>query len=83
MARSAEHLSCQELVELVSDYLDRALPAEEAALFEQHLNFCDGCEWYLDQMRTTIATVGRIQEDDVPPATLDRLISAFRDWKRP
>jgi hypothetical protein len=77
----AEHVTCQEVVELVSDYLEHALPADEAALFEQHINFCDGCEWYLDQMRATIATVGRIEEQDVPPQTRASLLAAFRDWR--
>ena len=77
-----EHISCQELVELVSDYLDRTLTAEEASLFEQHINFCDGCDWYLEQMRTTIATVGRVTEEEVPPETRDKLLTAFREWKR-
>ena len=74
----AEHVTCQEVVELVSDYLEHALPADKAALFEQHVNFCDGCEWYL----TTVAAVGRIEEQDVPPETRDKLLAAFRDWKR-
>jgi hypothetical protein len=82
MVESAEHISCQEVVELVTDYLETALPADEAALFEQHLNFCEGCVWYLDQMRTTITTVGRIREEDVPPETREQLLTAFRDWKR-
>ena len=79
----AEHVTCQEVVELVSDYLDDALPPGEASLFEQHVNFCDGCDWYLDQMRSTVAAVGRITEADVPPETRDRLLAAFREWKRP
>jgi hypothetical protein len=79
----AEHVTCQEVVELVSDYLDRTLDSDQASLFEQHVNFCDGCEWYLDQMRATIATVGRISGEDVPPETRDRLLAAFRDWRRP
>jgi len=79
----AEHVTCQEVVELVSDYLDQALAPEEASLFEQHVNFCDGCDWYLDQMRSTVATVGRITEADVPPQTRDKLLAAFREWKRP
>ena len=79
----AEHLSCQEVIELVTDYLERALPSEEASLFEQHINFCDGCEWYLDQMRATIAAVGRIEEENVPPEARDKLLTAFRDWRRP
>ena len=78
----AEHVSCQEVVELVSDYVEQALPADEAALFEQHLNFCDGCVWYVDQLRTTIASVGRIEEEEVPPETREKLLTAFRDWKR-
>ena len=78
----ADHITCQEVVELVTDYLERELPAHEASLFEQHVNFCDGCDWYLQQMRTTIETVGRITEEDVPPETRDRLLTAFREWKR-
>ena len=77
-----EHVTCRQVVELVTDYLERALPAEDAALFEQHLNFCDGCEWYVEQMRTTIATVGHIREEDVPDETRRRLLAAFREWKR-
>jgi anti-sigma factor RsiW len=82
MAESAEHISCQEVVELVSDYLDEALAADEAALFEQHLNFCEGCVWYVDQLRTTVATLGQIREEDLPAPTRERLMTAFRDWKR-
>jgi len=78
----AEHVSCQEVVELVTDYLDRALSGEQASLFEQHVNFCDGCDFYLEQMRSTIASVGRITERDVPLETRDKLLAAFRDWRR-
>jgi anti-sigma factor RsiW len=76
------HMSCQEVVELVSGYVEQELPAEEATLFEQHINFCDGCDWYLDQMRKTISATGRITEEEVPPETRDKLLSAFREWKR-
>ena len=78
----AEHITCQEVVELVTDYLDRALPADQTSLFEQHLNFCDGCVVYVEQMRATVATVGRIEEEDVPPETREKLLTAFRQWKR-
>jgi hypothetical protein len=80
---SSGHITCQEVVELVTGYLERRLPPDEAARFEEHIVFCDGCEFYLDQMRTTIATVGRIAEEDMPDATRDRLLAAFREWKRP
>ena len=76
------HVTCQQVVELVTEYLEHALPPEEASLFEQHVNFCDGCDWYLEQMRATIASVGRITEEDVPVETRDKLLSAFREWKR-
>ena len=76
------HISCQEVVELVSDYLERALPAQEAAVFEQHLNFCDGCVWYVDQVRRTVENVHELREEDVPPETKAKLMAAFRDWGR-
>jgi predicted anti-sigma-YlaC factor YlaD len=79
----AEHLSCQEIVELVTDYLEGALAHDTASLFEQHLNFCDGCEAYLDEMRATIAAVGRAEltEQEMPPDTRENLLTAFRHWR--
>lgn len=82
MPESIEHITCQELVELVNDYIDDALPPDEGALFEQHLNFCEGCVRYVDQMRTTVAGVGRLREQDLAPESRAALLSAFRDWKR-
>ena len=81
MAR-LRRLCCREVVELVTDYLERALPADETSLFEQHIDFCDGCKAYVEQMRTTVATVGRVTEEYVPPKTRERLLTAFREWKR-
>jgi predicted anti-sigma-YlaC factor YlaD len=81
MAESADHLSCQEVVELVTDYLEGSLRAEDAALFEQHLNFCEGCVWYVDQLRTTAEVLGEIREEDVPAEAKDRLMGAFRNWR--
>jgi anti-sigma factor RsiW len=83
MAESAEHITCQEVVELVTDYFEGALPADEADLFEQHLNFCEGCDWYVDQMRVTVTTLGRMREESLSPEMRGRLLTAFRDWKRP
>jgi len=77
----AEHLSCQEVVELVTGYVEQTLDPETHSLFEEHLNFCDGCEAYVDQMRATIEVVGRLGEADVPPAAREQLLAAFRDWR--
>ena len=82
MGDSHLHVSCQEVVELVSDYLEQALPAERAAVFEQHLNFCEGCVVYVDQVRSTVQSVGELRPEDVPPETRAKLLAAFRDWKR-
>jgi anti-sigma factor RsiW len=82
MTESDDHITCREVVELVTDYFEGKLPADEAELFEQHLNFCEGCAWYVEQMRATVTAVGRIREEDIPPETRERLLTAFRDWKR-
>jgi anti-sigma factor RsiW len=81
MAESHDHLSCQEVVELVTGYLDESLPPEEASLFEQHLNFCEGCVWYVDQLRITANTAGEIVEEDISPEAKERLMGAFRNWR--
>jgi anti-sigma factor RsiW len=82
MTDPREHVTCEEVVELVTDYFDGALSPEDAALFEQHLNFCDGCDSYVEQMRMTVATVGRIDGAEIPPAMRARLLAAFRDRHR-
>jgi anti-sigma factor RsiW len=81
MSHSPLHISCQEVVELVTDYVERVLPPDETALFEQHLNFCEGCVWYVQQIKTTIETLGEVREEDIPPEAKERLMSAFRDWR--
>ena len=82
MSDSADHITCQEVVELVNDYLEGELHPDEMALFEQHLNFCDGCVRYVDQLRLTVAALGKVAEEDVPPEAREQLMSAFRDWRR-
>ena len=82
MAESHDHVSCSEVVELVTDYLERSLPPDQTALVEQHLNFCEGCLRYVDQIRTTVDTLGRIEPDEVPPLIRSQLLAAFRDWRR-
>jgi anti-sigma factor (TIGR02949 family) len=79
MAESADHITCQELVEMVTDYLDGALAPNELELLEQHLNFCEGCVWHVGQVRRAIATVGRMREEEVPAETRERLLAAFRE----
>jgi anti-sigma factor RsiW len=75
-------MSCQELVELVTDYLEDTMPPEQRRAFEEHLAICPGCVNYVEQMRKTVATVGVLREDSIPPEARESLLSAFRDWKR-
>jgi anti-sigma factor RsiW len=79
----AEQLSCQELVELVTDYFEGALSSDERAAFEHHIAGCTGCHEYVEQMRQTIELTGSLTPDDVPPEAVARLLDAFRDWQRP
>jgi anti-sigma factor RsiW len=75
-------MSCKELVELVTDYLEDTLPADERRRFEEHLTVCPGCVVHVDQMRATVNAVGVLREDDVTPEARDALLNVFRDWKR-
>lgn len=74
-------LDCNELVELVTAYLDGALDPETRARFDLHLAECDGCENYLQQFRATVRTVGRIGRDQLDPDFRDRLMAAFKDFR--
>lgn len=73
-------LACQQIVELVTGYLDDALGAVERERFEEHLVFCDGCANYLEQMRATISLTGGAGLL-LPPALESRLLDAFNDWR--
>ena len=75
-------LTCRELVELVTDYLEGALPPGDRLDFERHLVWCSWCRDYLDQMRTTIVLTGRPDDAEPPSPLREQLLDAFRDWKR-
>ena len=74
-------LACNEIVELVTAYLEDALSQADRERFEEHLVFCDGCERYLDQMRLTVEATGRVNVGELPPALEERLLEAFRGWR--
>ena len=77
-----EEMSCKELVELVTDYLEGVLPSEDRARFEEHLGQCPGCEVYLEQMRQTIRTLGKLNEDSITSPARETLLQTFRNWKQ-
>ena len=78
--RGAEAISCRELVELVTEYLEGSLRAERRTLFEEHLAMCDWCATYLDQMRQTRRALGRLTEDSISAEAREALLHAFRGW---
>ena len=77
---TVQEITCKELVELVTDYLEGRMSPERRLLFEEHVAFCSWCRTYLDQMRETIRITGTLTEDDLSPETRDALLEAFRHW---
>jgi anti-sigma factor RsiW len=80
--RKEPDLTCAQVVELVTDYLEGGLSEADRARFDAHLTGCDGCTNYLDQIRVTIAVVGRVREDDLSDEARAGLLTAFRGWAR-
>ena len=75
-------MTCQELVELVTEYFEGTLSWRKKRRFEKHLAACPWCTRYVEQMRVTIRTVGRIDADSISPEARDTLLTAFRDFSR-
>lgn len=81
MRLTAPPLVCREAVELVSDYLDGALSRRDRRRLQRHLDTCDACDAYLDQVRATIAASGRVTPDDLAPETLEGLVELYRRFQ--
>jgi anti-sigma factor (TIGR02949 family) len=74
-------MRCREVVELMTEYLEGALSDAERLRFEQHLQGCDGCRAYLEQLRRTRQLVGKLADEPVPEHLRTELMKAFRDWR--
>ena len=74
-------MTCRELVELVTDYLDDQLDPAQRARFDEHLGECPPCVVYVAEMRMTIAALGRIPPESLSPEAERELLAAFRDWR--
>ena len=79
---STRTLTCQELTEVLTDYLEGVMAPEERARFDAHLALCEGCVHYVTQMRQTIAATHELRREDVEATAPDDLLAAFRAWKR-
>ena len=82
MTDTIRKISCQELVELVTEYLEGTLPTEDRERFDSHVAACDGCRTYLEQIRVTVALSGRLTLAQLDPDAETALLEAFRHWKR-
>jgi anti-sigma factor RsiW len=73
-------LTCHEVIEIITDYLEGALPADDRRRVDEHLAICDGCTTYLEQMRETIRLTGMLTEEQIPEDQKRDLLEAFRTW---
>ena len=80
--KPAPEMTCKELVELVTDYLEMRLAPGDLQRFEAHLELCDPCVTYIEQIRQSVAVVGTLSEETLPHGAADALLAEFRDWKR-
>jgi anti-sigma factor RsiW len=74
-------MTCRELVELVTDYLEGRLPDATRQQLEEHLEACDGCTAYIEQMRLTLLALGRIPEETISLTAREELIPTFRELR--
>jgi predicted anti-sigma-YlaC factor YlaD len=79
---STRTLTCKELTEVLTDYLEGTMALEDRVALEAHLVLCEGCATYVEQMRQAIRTVYALRVDDVEATAPDSLLEAFRAWKR-
>lgn len=81
LRRRRRALVCRRAVELMSDYLDGALPPADARRLEAHLADCRHCGEYLAQLRTTVDALGSVGPGDLQPEALDELVALYRRWR--
>jgi anti-sigma factor RsiW len=81
LLRRRDDLVCQQVVELVTDYLEGVLTRADRRRFERHLKGCPNCTNYLEQMRITIAATGALQPEDLSSEAAHEFIELFRGWR--
>lgn len=81
MPKDPYELPCNELVELLTNYIENRLSPFDQERFSKHLAICDACVEYLNQFRQTIRAVGKLSEESIPAQTKEKLLDAFRGWK--
>ena len=74
-------MTCKQLTELITDYLERRMPLSHRVRFQLHVGMCKHCRAYLRQMKATIRTLGLLPAETIPPDVREQLMKRFRNWK--
>ena len=80
-SEALQPMTCKELVELVTEYLEGTLSALDTERFEEHIALCPMCQTHLEQLRITVRELGRLRESDIDPDVLVEMQARFRDWR--
>jgi predicted anti-sigma-YlaC factor YlaD len=74
-------MTCRQVVELMTDYLEGVLSSADRARFEEHIAGCDGCRAYLAQLATTRRVLRKLADETVPPDLQAELLKTFKNWR--
>ena len=78
----AGNFTCKEIADIITEYLEGAMPFWDRVRFQWHLGMCGGCRNYLSQMKQTVATLGKLPAEPIPEHIREELLNRFRDWKK-
>ena len=75
-------LSCQEMTEIMTDYLEGRMRFGTRMRFHMHLGMCRHCRRYLRQMRHTIRLSASLPREPAPDEVRDELMRRFKNWRK-
>jgi anti-sigma factor ChrR (cupin superfamily) len=79
---TGDPVSCQQVVDLVTEYLEGGLETGDRVAFERHVAICPPCRGYLSQIRAVTRVAGTLREDDLPLSVRENLLDSFAEWKK-
>jgi len=80
-SEALQPMTCQDLVQLVTDYLEATLSDADRARFEEHIELCPMCQAHLGRLRALIRELGELRERDIDPGVLVEMQTRFRHWR--
>lgn len=81
MSYMAGNFTCKEIAALITDYLEGSFTLSQRLRFQMHIGLCVACRNYLSQMKYTVATLGQLPSEPIPPQVKEELMKRFRTWK--